>query len=272
MKGSDIMEILKIIDHTLLKPNATKKDIELLCGEAKQYGFGAVCVNPCFVKYSKELLKDTDVKVCTVIGFPLGANSISTKVVEAKNAVKDGAKEIDIVINIGEAKVANYDYIQDELMSIVEGAREINKDVFVKVILENCYLTDFEKIKVCSISKEVGADAVKTSTGFGIGGATVEDITLMRQTVGPIMGVKAAGGVKTLEDVEKMIEAGATRIGTSQGVAIAKEYKLRQSDENIKKAEATIKKAESRENLEQHKVEKPKAKKSKSGARNFEVK
>jgi deoxyribose-phosphate aldolase len=160
--------------------------------------------------------------VCTVVGFPLGANTVATKVFETIDAVQNGADEIDMVINVGKAKAGDFDYLQDEIRAVVDAAKDANESTFVKVILETCYLDDFAKIKICEIAKEEGADAVKTSTGFGDGGATVEDITLMRETVGPIMCVKASGGVKTLEDAKKMIEAGATRLGTSSGVTIAK--------------------------------------------------
>lgn len=219
------MNPINMIDHTVLKATATAKDVEKLCFEAKAYSFASVCVNPCYVKLASILLDASEVKVCTVIGFPLGANTIETKVNETIDAVKNGALEVDMVINVAEAISANYDYIAKEIKAVVEAAKGTNSNAFVKVILETCYLEDFTKIKVCQIAKEVGADAVKTSTGFGTGGATVEDIQLMRETVGPVMCVKASGGVRNLADAQKMMEAGATRIGTSNGVTIAEEYK-----------------------------------------------
>jgi deoxyribose-phosphate aldolase len=219
------MEILSIIDHTILKAFATEKDIELLCEQAREYKFASVCVNPHYVSLASSLLKESDVKVCTVVGFPLGANTVETKVFETIDAVKNGADEIDMVINIGKAKAGDFDYLQDEIRAVVDAAKDTKAGTFVKVIMETCYLTDFAKIKICEIAKEYEADAVKTSTGFGDGGATVEDVTMMRETVGPIMCVKASGGIKNLEDAKKMIEAGATRLGTSAGVTIAKEIK-----------------------------------------------
>ena len=206
----------KYIDHTVLKAFATTSDIKKLCEEAKVYNFKSVCVNPCFVSLASELLKDSDVLVCTVIGFPLGANTISVKELETKDAVANGADEIDMVINIGQAKMHNYEYIQEEIRMVVSAAAGKT----VKVIIETCYLTEEEKIECCKAAKAAGATFVKTSTGFGPAGATKEDIALMRETVGPEMGVKAAGGVRNLDDLMAMVENGATRIGTSGGVAI----------------------------------------------------
>ncbi|MGM9944142.1 MAG: deoxyribose-phosphate aldolase [Lysinibacillus sp.] len=205
-----------MIDHTLLKADATRDQIEKLCAEAKKYVFASVCVNPTWVKYSAELLAGTEVKVCTVIGFPLGASTSAVKAFETKDAIANGASEIDMVINIGALKNGEYDVVRDDIKAVVDAAN----GTLVKVIIETCLLTDEEKVKACELSVEAGADFVKTSTGFSTGGATAEDIALMRKTVGPDLGVKASGGVRNLEDMKKMIENGATRIGASSGVAI----------------------------------------------------
>ncbi len=205
-----------MIDHTLLKADATRPQIEKICEEAKKYVFASVCVNPTWVKYSAELLAGTDVKVCTVIGFPLGASTSAVKAFETKDAIANGAGEIDMVINIGALKNGEYDVVRDDIKAVVEAAN----GTLVKVIIETCLLTDEEKVKACELSVEAGADFVKTSTGFSTGGATAEDIALMRKTVGPDLGVKASGGVRNLEDMQKMIDNGATRIGASSGVAI----------------------------------------------------
>ncbi len=208
----------KYIDHTNLKANASIKDIEKLCDEAREYDFMSVCINPGFVRYAKALLAGSDVLVCTVIGFPLGANTIDTKVFEAENAIENGADELDMVINISKLKDGDYDYIQREIEAIVEVA----EDRVVKVIIETCYLTEEEKIAACKIATKAGASFVKTSTGFGSGGATLEDVILMKNNVSPEVEVKASGGVRTLEDLENYIKAGATRIGTSSGVQLLK--------------------------------------------------
>jgi len=208
-----------MIDHTLLKAEATKEQIEKLCAEAKEFGFASVCVNPTWVKYCSELLQDSNVLVCTVIGFPLGANTTAVKVFEAKDAIANGAQEVDMVINIGALKDQNFELVQADIAAVVEAAKG---SAIVKVIIETCLLTEEEKVKACELSVEAGADFVKTSTGFSTGGATAEDIALMRKTVGPELGVKASGGVRSLEDMQKMVEAGATRIGASSGVAIMK--------------------------------------------------
>jgi len=208
-----------MIDHTLLKAEATKEQIEKLCAEAKEYGFASVCVNPTWVKYCSELLQNSDVLVCTVIGFPLGANTPAVKAFEAKDAIANGAQEVDMVINIGALKDQNYEQVQADIAAVVEAAKG---SAIVKVIIETCLLTEEEKVKACELSVAAGADYVKTSTGFSTGGATAEDIALMRKTVGPELGVKASGGVRSLEDMQKMVEAGATRIGASSGVAIMK--------------------------------------------------
>lgn len=212
------MNLAKYIDHTALKPDTTKQQIEQLVNEAREHGFMSVCVNPTHVKYAHELLKGTDVLVCTVVGFPLGANTPDVKAYETKSAIANGALEIDMVINIGAAKDGNYDLVREDIKAVVDAAG----DVTTKVIIETCLLNDEEKVKVCEIAREVGADFVKTSTGFSTGGATAEDITLMRKAVGPDMGVKASGGVRSYEDVMTMIDNGATRIGASAGVQILK--------------------------------------------------
>lgn len=207
------MNYAKLIDHTLLKPDATVDDIFTLCNEAKEYHFMSVCVNPHFVPFAKTYLENIDVKVCTVIGFPLGATFTKIKLAETKLALEQGADEIDMVINIGMLKATQYDYVKEEIALI----KQLCKDHVLKVIIETCLLTDEEKVKACLLAKEAGADFVKTSTGFSKGGATVQDVKLMRQTVGNEMGVKASGGIRTHEDLLKMVEAGANRIGTSAG-------------------------------------------------------
>ncbi|MGG4468979.1 deoxyribose-phosphate aldolase [Paenibacillus alvei] len=210
-------QIAKMIDHTLLKADATKEQVKTLCEEAKQYSFASVCVNPTWVQYASELLKGTEVKVCTVIGFPLGATTSATKAFETTNAIENGATEVDMVINIGALKDKNYDLVKEDIKAVVDAAKG---KALTKVIIETSLLTDEEKEKACVLAVEAGTDFVKTSTGFSTGGATVEDIALMRKTVGPDIGVKASGGVRSSEDTEKMIAAGATRIGASSGVAI----------------------------------------------------
>ena len=214
------IDISRYIDHTNLKPYASREDIIRLCDEAIEYNFYAVCVNPYRVKLAKEYLREkkADVKVASVIGFPLGATPTEVKVFEAKKALEDGADELDMVINIGALKDKGYDYVRNDIAEVVKVAHE--KGAKVKVIIETCYLTEEEKVKACELAKEAGADFVKTSTGFGTGGATVEDVRLMRKVVGPEMGVKAAGGIRTYEQALAMIEAGANRIGTSSGVKI----------------------------------------------------
>ena len=214
------MNIAKMIDHTALKPDTTKEEILKLTAEAKQYGFASVCVNPRWTKLASEELKDSGVNVCVVIGFPLGATTTKVKAFEAKGAIKGGATEVDMVINIGDLKDENYIYVGQDIKAVVAVAKG---KALVKVIIETCLLTDEEKVKACEIAKKAGADFVKTSTGFSTGGATVEDVKLMRKTVGEEMGVKASGGIHTREEALKMIEAGATRIGASAGIAIISE-------------------------------------------------
>lgn len=216
------MDYAKMIDHTLLKPEATKEQVKNLCEEAVQYGFHSVCVNSSFVYYCAELLKDSDVKVCTVIGFPLGAMSTAGKAAEAQAAVADGAEELDMVIHVGMIKSGDWDYVKQDIASVVEAAGD---KASVKVILETCLLTDEEKRKACMICKEAGASFVKTSTGFSNGGATVKDVALMREAVGSDMGVKASGGIRSFQDARSMVEAGADRIGASSGIAIIREQK-----------------------------------------------
>lgn len=206
-----------MIDHTILKPEATEAAVQKIIDEAKEYNFFSVCINPCWVAFASEQLADTDVAVCTVIGFPLGANIPEVKAYEAADAIKNGANEVDMVINIGALKSQQYDHVRQDIQGIVDAAKG---KALVKVIIETALLTDEEKVKACELAKEAGADFVKTSTGFSTGGAKVADIRLMRETVGPDMGVKASGGVHNAEEALAMIEAGATRIGASTGVAI----------------------------------------------------
>ena len=210
------MKLNKYIDHTLLKPDASQEQIETLIEEAKKYDFASVCVNPTWVNFAAQALKGTDVKVCTVIGFPLGANTPELKAFETSDAIQNGANEIDMVINIGALKSRNFDLVERDIRAVVEAA----KGTLVKVIIETCLLTDDEKVKACQLAQKAGADFVKTSTGFSTGGATVADVALMRKTVGPDLGVKASGGARSYEDALAFIKAGATRIGASSGVAI----------------------------------------------------
>jgi deoxyribose-phosphate aldolase len=210
--------IAALIDHTLLKPEATAADIRKVCAEAREYGFATVCVNPYWVRLVAGELAGSGVKVCAVVGFPLGANSTEIKVAETAGVIRAGAQEIDMVLNVGELRSANYDAVRDDVLAVVEVAHA--NGAIVKVILETALLNSEQKVKACLIAKEAGADFVKTSTGFGPGGATTEDVALMRRTVGPTMGVKASGGVRTLEDLRKMVAAGASRVGASASVKI----------------------------------------------------
>lgn len=210
------MAINRYIDHTLLKPESTQTQIDKLIAEAVEYQFASVCVNPTWVSYAAKALKGTEVNVCTVIGFPLGANTSSVKAFETKAAVANGADEIDMVINIGQLKSGQYDAVEADIRAVVEASG----DKLVKVIIETCLLTDGEKVKACQLAVAAGADYVKTSTGFSTAGANIADVTLMRKAVGPNIGVKAAGGTRSYADAEAFIKAGATRIGTSAGVAI----------------------------------------------------
>jgi deoxyribose-phosphate aldolase len=212
------IQLAGMIDHTLLKPDATPDQIAQLCFEARKYQFASVCVNPTWVKLCAQLLEGSPVKVCTVIGFPLGATASEVKAFETSNAIDQGATEIDMVINIGALKARELEVVAQDIRGVVNVAH--SRGMLVKVILETTLLTDEEKTIACLLSKEAGADFVKTSTGFAGGGATVHDVELMRRVVGPEIGVKASGGVRTYEDAESMIKAGATRIGASAGVKI----------------------------------------------------
>lgn len=213
------MEINKFIDHTALKPNTNKKAILKLIEEAKEHNFASVCINPCWIPLASKELQGSDIKVCTVIGFPLGANTTETKVFETRDAIQKGAQEIDMVINVAMLKDKDYNYIENEIKQIVEASKD---KAIVKVILETCLLTDEEIITASKLAKNAGADFVKTSTGFSTGGATVHDVALMRKTVGEDMGVKASGGIHTHEEAMAMINAGASRIGASAGVKLLK--------------------------------------------------
>jgi deoxyribose-phosphate aldolase len=218
---NDPQHVAALIDHTLLKPEATRQDITRVCEEARQYQFASVCINPCWVTLAAKLLDQTAVRVCTVVGFPLGANDARTKIYEANLALVDGAKEIDMVQNIGALRSRDYDLVRKEigdLAAVVHSQRAL-----LKVILETCLLTDDEKVTACRLAQESGADFVKTSTGFSAGGATVSDVQLMRRTVGPAMGVKASGGIRTLDQLRQLVAAGATRIGASAGVSILRD-------------------------------------------------
>lgn len=216
-------ELARMIDHTFLKSHGTVADIEKLCREAREYNFAMVAIHPSQVQRCAKLLEDTHVKVGACIGFPLGQNTTPTKAFETRDAIANGATEIDMVMNVFELQNANYDYVQNDIAQVVQACKEADKTILVKVILETCYLTNEQKIKACEIAKAAGADFVKTSTGFGPSGATVDDVRLMRETVGDDMGVKASGSVRDLATVKAMIAAGANRIGTSSGVAIMKE-------------------------------------------------
>ncbi|NGP46689.1 deoxyribose-phosphate aldolase [Bacillaceae bacterium SIJ1] len=213
------MKVEKYIDHTLLKADATLQAIENLCKEAAEHHFASVCINPTYVKKAKRYLQDTDVKVCTVIGFPLGANVTDVKIYEAKRALLDGAMELDYVLNVSDVKNGHFDLIEKEMSAFV-ALKEDNRDLIIKVILETCYLTKEEVSRVCDIARQTKVDFVKTSTGFGSAGATEEMVSLMKTTVGADVEVKASGGIRTRMDLETYINLGATRIGTSNGVAI----------------------------------------------------
>lgn len=215
-------ELARYIDHTILKPDAKEGDVIRICKEALEYKFASVCINPTYVKLAHSLLQGTEVKVCTVIGFPLGATTKETKAFEAAQAIRDGAAEIDMVINIGALKSGKIDTVLEDIKAVKEAC---NGKALLKVIIETCLLTDEEKASACTLAKQGGADFVKTSTGFSSGGATEEDVALMRKTVGPEMGVKASGGIRNLDAALRMIEAGATRIGASASVNIIEEIK-----------------------------------------------
>ena len=216
-------KLARMIDHTLLKQEATMQEIENLCAEAKHYGFASVCINPAYVKLCEDLLRNSSVKVCTVIGFPLGATSSVVKAFETERAIKHGASEVDMVINIGMLKSREYDYVEHDILAVVDVAHRLK--VLVKVIIETGLLNNDEKIKACVLAKHAGADFVKTSTGFVKGGATVEDIALMRKVVGPELGVKASGGVRSKKQALALLASGATRIGASASVKIVTDRK-----------------------------------------------
>ncbi len=212
------MELNKYVDHTILKADAVADDVKKICDEAKEYKFASVCINPANVKFAADQLKGSGVKTCVVVGFPLGANTKEVKVFETKDCIKNGAEEIDMVINIGYLKSGRTDEVYQEIKEIKEAC----KDKILKVIIETCYLTDAEKKTACELSLKAGADFVKTSTGFGSGGATQDDVRLMKSIVGEKAKVKASGGVRDFETAKKMIEIGASRLGTSNGIAIIK--------------------------------------------------
>lgn len=214
--------VAKMIDHTILKADTTKSMVEKICKEAREYNFASVCVNSCYAELVTKLLEGTDIKTCCVVGFPLGAMTSDSKAFETEKAIENGANEIDMVINVGALKDGDYDFVREDIKAVVKAAEG---KALVKVILETCLLDDEQKVKACELSKEAGADFVKTSTGFSTGGATVADVKLMRETVGPDMGVKASGGVRTLDDLLKMKEAGASRVGASASVAIVTDSK-----------------------------------------------
>jgi deoxyribose-phosphate aldolase len=217
-KGSNVS---RYVDHTLLKPNATQEEVAKLCEEARSFCFASVCVNPSYVALSAQLLRGSGVKICTVVGFPLGSTTPTVKAIEARDAIANGADEIDMVINVGALKSGNDAVVYDDIKAV----RDATRGHVLKVILETSFLTNEEKVRACAMSKKAGADFVKTSTGFGGGGATVDDIKLMRQTVGPTMGVKASGGIRDAKAAHAMIAAGATRLGTSASVAIVTDAK-----------------------------------------------
>jgi deoxyribose-phosphate aldolase len=212
------IDVAKYIDHTLLKPEATADEIDVLCDEAMEFGFASVCVNPTWVKRAADRLRGSDAVTCSVIGFPLGASTPEIKAMEARRALRDGAREVDMVLNVGALKSGDLELVRTDIEKVVDSAHEAG--AIVKVILETSKLTDEEKVIASALAKQAKADYVKTSTGFGGGGATVYDVALMRETVGPEMGIKASGGVHTAEEAEDMIAAGATRIGASAGVQI----------------------------------------------------
>ena len=214
-------DVAKLIDHTLLKPDATQDQIAQLCYEARKYGFAAVCVNPTHVKLCSQLLQGTEVHVCTVVGFPLGATPPDVKAYETQQALDDGATEVDMVINIGALKSKDYALVERDIAMVARTCHA--GGAILKVIIEAALLTDEEKVIACQLSKAAGAEYVKTSTGFGPGGATAQDVALMRRAVGPGLGVKAAGGIKSFEDARQMVAAGATRIGASAGIKIVEQ-------------------------------------------------
>ena len=223
------LDLARYIDHTLLRPDATESDVDQMCDEAMEFKFASVCVNPTWVKRTAANLRGSGVLACSVIGFPFGATTPEIKAMEARKALRDGAREVDMVINIGILKSGNYDLVEADIAKVVDAAHEVG--AVCKVIIETALLTDEEKVIASGLAKSAKADFVKTSTGYGPGGATVYDVALMRETVGPKMGVKASGGVKTVEDAEDMIAAGATRIGASAGIQIVSGKEEESGDE-----------------------------------------
>ena len=215
-------DMAKMIDHTYLKPTGRVEDIKKLCEEAREYEFASVCIHPIFVPFAAKQLKESSVKITTVIGFPLGANTTETKAFETRNAIKNGAQEMDMVMNLSAFKSRAYDLVRSDIKSVVDSTNTagVTSDIIVKVIIETCYLDDDEIVKACELARDAGADFVKTSTGFGTGNATTEDVSLMRKTVGRDLGVKASGGIRNFSDALDMLDAGANRIGTSSGVEI----------------------------------------------------
>jgi deoxyribose-phosphate aldolase len=230
--GGGAGDVAAMIDHTLLKPDATKSEIEELCREASEFGFASVCVNPTWVATCARRLKGSGVAVCSVVGFPLGATTADTKQYETRRAIFDGAREIDMVLNVGALKSGDLHLVEQDIRAVTSACRESN--VLSKVIIETALLTEEEKVKACTLAKAAAADFVKTSTGFGPGGATASDVALMRRVVGEEMGIKASGGVRTLEGVKAMVAAGATRIGASAGVRIVRESRGQQPTEAAK--------------------------------------
>jgi deoxyribose-phosphate aldolase len=230
--GGGAGSVAGMIDHTLLKPDATKREIETLCSEAKEFGFASVCVNPTWVATCARLVRGSSVAVCSVTGFPLGATTADTKQYETRRAIFDGAREIDMVINVGALKSGDLHLVESDIRAVTSACRETN--VLSKVIIETALLSDEEKVTACTLAKAAAADFVKTSTGFGPGGATAEDVALMRRIVGEDMGIKASGGVRTLEGVKAMVAAGATRIGASAGVRIVQQSRGQQPAEAAK--------------------------------------
>ncbi len=230
--GGGAGNVAAMIDHTLLKPDATRSEIETLCREAKEFGFASVCINPTWVATCARLMRGSPVAVCSVVGFPLGATTADTKQYETRRAIFDGASEIDMVINVGALKSGNLQLVENDIHAVTSACRESN--VVSKVIIETALLTDDEKVTACTLAKAAAADFVKTSTGFVPGGATAEDVALMRRVVGEDMGIKASGGVRTLEGVKAMVAAGATRIGASAGVRIVQQSRGQQPAEAAK--------------------------------------
>jgi deoxyribose-phosphate aldolase len=222
---SSVQEVAALIDHTLLKAEATRNDVERICREALEFQFASVCVNSLFTRQVAEALRDSGVKTCVVVGFPLGANLAVAKLDETRNALSRGAHEVDMVISIGSLKAGDEEAVRGEIASLAAAVHD--RGAILKVIIETCLLNDEEKVRACRLAQEARADFVKTSTGFSTGGATVADVALMRKTVGEGIGVKASGGIRTLEDLLKMVEAGASRIGTSNGLAIVQQARER---------------------------------------------